>query len=539
MKKMRVIGCFLAVLLLLAGCNPAPGPNNMTTAVPLPSSTVENLPEIVMQQLPETLNNPDGLPVLKWVCLVDHIYGGGERRWNEAAVIELNEMLTQKGAAFRVQFTMLTSPDMEYSEWFTRPEALEILEDADLIYGLMTGRQMQEYLAPITAYIEGTESTALASLAIHPYSWTNGTVGGEIYGISTRPAQIYCGGWKVDPSVFTEYGLTEADFAKPYWEMQDVFSQIYAKNGNRSFLYAQAGTVSSMPLNGVGPESMALLAVERVLKYQVDLQSSFVALDYSSGTPKVINYLEMETYRNILAAYQEYAAADYITKKSDQALITYTYSKLDQVSTDGNGNRIIPNTEPLINTTSEKHVTGIAADAAHPQEAIELLKLIAADKEFQMQLFYGKEGRDYKVEEGSYAIIAQPDGSNYSLDFLFELSYFSDMSSHNKPAYDSPSTLSFQYWANYEGKTVLQTQQELAENCTIWCPVGFDYTGLEAETLAVQNLAKENFEKTATMSKAEYEQFVQGLKNAGLDRIVTELQRQLDTWLAENPDWNK
>lgn len=538
MNKVRVMVCLLAVLLLLTGCNPAPAPSNTTTAV-VPSSTVaQNLPEIVVQHLPAALDNPDGLPVLNWVCMVDPIYGGGDRSWNEAAVIELNEMLAQKGAAFRVQFTMLTSPDMEYSEWFTRPDVLEILEDADLIYGLMTGQQMQEYLAPITAHIDGSESTALASLAIHPYSWTNGTIGGEIYGISTRPAQIYCGGWKVDPTVFTEYGLTEADFTKPYWEMQDVFSQIYAKNGNKAFLYAPSGTVSSMPLNGIGAESVRLRAVQNPFEYQADLQGSLIALDYSNGTPKVVNYLEMDVYRNILTAYQQFADADYITEKPEKALVSYTSARLDQAYIDADGDWVIPNTMPRINTVSEKHVSGVAADTTHSQEAIELLKLIAADEELQMQLFYGREGRDYKVENGSYAIITQPDGSNYSLDFLFEISYFSGMSSHNTPAYDSPSTLGFQYWYNYEGKTVLQTQQELAEKCTVWCPIAFDYTGLEEEILAVRNLAKD-FEKTASMSDAEYEQFIQELKNAGLDRIVAELQQQLDAWLAENPNWNK
>jgi hypothetical protein len=29
------------------------------------------------------------------------------------------------------------------------------------------------------------------------------------------------------------------------------------------------------------------------------------------------------------------------------------------------------------------------------------------------------------------------------------------------------------------------------------------------------------------------------LKAAGSDKILAELQRQLDAWLAENPDWSK
>ena len=39
------------------------------------------------------------------------------------------------------------------------------------------------------------------------------------------------------------------------------------------------------------------------------------------------------------------------------------------------------------------------------------------------------------------------------------------------------------------------------------------------------------------MNEAGYAQMLQAFKAAGSDKIVAELQRQLDAWLAENPDW--
>ena len=47
----------------------------------------------VAQYLPAEVENPEGLPVLKWVCITDMYYGGKNRVWSEEAVHELNQML--------------------------------------------------------------------------------------------------------------------------------------------------------------------------------------------------------------------------------------------------------------------------------------------------------------------------------------------------------------------------------------------------------------------------------------------------------------
>ena len=39
------------------------------------------------------------------------------------------------------------------------------------------------------------------------------------------------------------------------------------------------------------------------------------------------------------------------------------------------------------------------------------------------------------------------------------------------------------------------------------------------------------------MSEDEYAKLLQKVKTDGGDKIVAELQRQLDDWLANNPDW--
>ena len=543
MKNARIFAFLLAVLLLLAGCSVTP--DITTTGVPSTSvapSVPATLPaEIVIQTLPAEVENPDGLPVLKWVCLVDDIYGGGKRSWNEAAVHELNEMLAQRGASFRLQFVMLTSPDMVYADWLLRSEALKEIADADLIYGLMTTNQMRQYLAPITDYIDGTKSTALANLAIHPHSWVNGTTGGEIYGIPTRPVLANCGGWKVDPSVLRDYGLTEADFTNAYWEMDEIFSKIYESNGKEPFLYLsnEASLIFSNSLNGGGVTTYINGNLKDELSLLVDYSGSCIAIDYSSGTPKVANYLELDSVRKLQAAAARHAEAGYTTGSYATALVSYTKCRLDHVYTDADGNLIIPSGELIIDTAAAKHVSGIAATSEHQQEAVELLRLLADDQEFQTQFFYGKESRDYTLTNGSYTLVEQDDKSNYSMDFVSELSYFSGFQSIDTPEYDSPSTLSHLYWMSDDGMSALETQQRLIDNSTIWCPIDFDYTGLESEILAVSKVAEIYLPGLARMDAATYDEMLKAFENAGINKIIDTLQKQLDEWLEANPDWNK
>ena len=41
------------------------------------------------------------------------------------------------------------------------------------------------------------------------------------------------------------------------------------------------------------------------------------------------------------------------------------------------------------------------------------------------------------------------------------------------------------------------------------------------------------------MTREKYDEMLNALRDAGSDKVLAELQRQLDAWLAANPDWNK
>ena len=61
---------------------------------------------------------------------------------------------------------------------------------------------------------------------------------------------------------------------------------------------------------------------------------------------------------------------------------------------------------------------------------------------------------------------------------------------------------------------------------------------MDAELTALSNIMREYFPGFSCLTADEYNQMLQELKDAGSEVIQAELQKQLDDWLAENPDWD-
>ena len=264
-------------------------------------------------------------------------------------------------------------------------------------------------------------------------------------------------------------------------------------------------------------------------------------MDYSLETPAVVNYTETTTTQKILEAAARYTAAGYSTEDTN-AKLRYTSIYGDSIYTNpqNNGEIRIPVTASYFTgTTPEGFVSGVAAVSEHQEAAVSLLSLIAQDEAFRMQLFYGKEGRDYTVTDGYYKLTKQENGSNYSLDFLSPLSYFCGLT--QKPgdlSLSSPGTNNSHFVA-LDGKTPLQTYQEILDNSVCSYPIQFDFTGHAQELAAIEELFQEKYQPLflkSGITEALRQQLVADLKAAGSDKILAELQRQLAQWQADHPD---
>lgn len=550
MKKRKMFVLTAILVLLLCACTPAPvdptPPPRTDPTVPsetVPDATGETMPEPVFscQYLPATVDNPDNLPVLQWVCLTDRAYGGGQRVWNEAAAVELNQMLADRSMPYRVQFVLFTVDQwLMNAQWFTRPETQAALQSADLIYGNMTQANAMQYLSPITQYVNGGAEPSLKNGVVHEGNWYSTTVDGEIYGIAASASYPYSKGWVIAPAVLTASALTHDSFQKDFWEMDDVFADIYKNNGNKAFLLIEKDSLRAIgDISGAAPAAFYPAAIEPVLSSRFDAVGSCFSVDFSTDTPTVINHMDTETARRTLQAIIRYQKAGYVTDESNKATVRFGSVIGAQPYTTGPGQLVIP-FGPVNYSVgfSEKYMSGIAAVSKHKQEAVSLLKLIAEDEAFRMQLLFGKEGRDYSINsKGYYELIQQADGSNYSLSMLSPYAGFSGLISDPNSMDDmlSPGTGYMQQIMISE-KTAREILDDSWKQAAIgWYNIPFDFTDLSAELTAIESVAMQYFRSFSNMDEERYSKMIADFKAAGSEKVLTALQTQLDTWLQDHP----
>ena len=573
-QKMRVIALLLTVLVLLGGCSleTAQDPHKF----PMPIGDVD----VTIQYLPEKVDNPENLPVLKWLCLTDFGQGGGQGRvWNETAVHQLNEMLAQRNMPYRIQFIMLTNNSMPgYYNWFEQKEVKKLIKEADLLYGSLTADEMVQHLMRITDYAKGQSQPSLEKAVPYEECWNSTTVGGEIYGIrGVKPLEATSVGWLVAKKVIDEYGFTVEDFqGKYYWEMDDLFARLYEKNGNAAFLREGFGggnfddvAIDEDSAKEFIPTAIGKLAISgRFLPI-----GAFYAVDFGLETPRVVNLLEIEYCRNYQESVIRYADAGYLKNSVTNELVGYGYAGTDTLCEDEE-NYHIPVEPMYISSAVGGPTSGVCAATKHPEEALSLLALIGNDEEFRMQLAYGKEGQDYTIsEDGYYKIIKREDRSRYSLDFLSCLNYFSGLTADTmgEDHLFAPTTRHNRDRIP-EGKTLLQTYEERAKNSIQFYPysleplgadsksdeLSFHYKSMKKELEKIEEICsyylsfyanpkeipddprtEDEDESRPRMSKEKYDEMLQALRDAGSDKIQEELQRQLDAWLEKNPEWKR
>ena len=571
-KLFRILPLLLA-LLLLTGCVAAPSSttSGIKPSIPIignsseatkptakkPGISANPKSDFICQYLPETVENADNLPVLQWICLETSRTHMGFYKYTKDAAVAINQALAEKGMPFRLQFVLYAPKDplgAIGTALFAEETIQKALAESDLIYGTFTQELATQYLTNLTAHTAETANPSLAGAIPHEVYWKRGDVDGKVYGIPTTLIHPLGYGYSVDAKVLEDWNLTAEDFDKPYWEMDELFARIYQLNGNQPFLYDAVGnygiytdpTTGELTANGstsvvsTGGKHMPG-SFSAPIENHFQLINSCFALDLSNGIPTAVNYLETNFVQKSQSAMFRYRQKGYLTTANEATLVRHAYVYNNQLSYDKSvGCYLIP-AEPVRLSVSGNSVSmiGIHNESPYEDEALMLLSLLANDKEFRDLMLFGIEGRDYaRTESGSYEPIAQGNGRCYDMAFL--LSYGELYGSAGEtlvPAVDLAERT--------------EIYQDALENSQTDLNITFDLSPVRAELNAVDAILKRNKQENietdppvqfaifGNLTDEEYNQMLAEIKAAGGDKIVAELQRQLDTWLAENPDWNK
>ena len=400
---------------------------------------------------------------------------------------------------------------------------------------------MEQWLLPITDHVYGDTQPSLAGILPDPLCWRKFEVGGELYGYPSYVPHVQSQGWYVDTAFMEKYDLTTEDFNRSFWEMDELFAKIYEKNGNQPFLVDDYfGRFSGL----IGGNDVQCLIPMGDAFDDSTYQGKClcIGIDLQAEKPTVVNMLETELYDKVWAAAVRYLEAGYVDQYATDVRyggnIGSSKPYLDQTGE----NCYIPHGPKILRVSDYTPLTGISAKSTHTEQALSLLEQIMTDDALRLQLCYGKEGRDYTLEEGNvYTLIKQEDGSYYYMDYLSPQAYFFEYTSEN--GYDVSSTV-YSGIIKQEGMTRLESYRaDLAQASVSNCPIIFDYSELDAELTAIGVVLGEYYPlyQEAHYSKyyeEYYPEMLEKLEEAGMSKVIAEMQRQLDAWIAEHPDWN-
>ncbi|WP_040949420.1 ABC transporter substrate-binding protein [Gorillibacterium massiliense] len=255
---------------------------------------------------------------------------------------------------------------------------------------------------------------------------------------------------------------------------------------------------------------------------------------------KVVNWFETEEYSDLLKRMRKWYLAGYISKDA----LTVKESSADLIKAGKAAGNLSPmkpgfaaqetrnsGTEMVVSemlpavaktSTVTNIMWGIAQNSQNPKKTMEFLNLMYSDKDIVNLLDWGIEGKHYtKISDN---VIDYPEGVNASnvgytgLGWLFGNQFLSYVFKGDDP----------DLWTK---------MKEFNENAIKSKALGFtfDSTSVKTDFAAVSTVIEQYrmaLENGVLDPDKTLPEFIAKLKDAGIEKIIAEKQKQLDAWAA-------
>ena len=353
-------------------------------------------------------------------------------------------------------------------------------------------------------------------------------IDGNIYSV---PANLYCGGnsgFLYNQDMASEYDIQVSDTMS----IQDIESIANTLKSHGKYLLSQGDGSSNPILLGTFFPS--------VVPVGSSMYANGVSLSGDSGTD-IVNVFETEEYLEYCQMLRRWKENDWIPDDSltsgllvnqlfqnqkifmtwltanpvEEALQAKNYTfPVDMFAT--------ATQTPLRTSQVQEDGWGISSTSQNPEKAMEFLNLMYSNAEISNLLMNGIEGKEY--EKISDHIITYPD--NVSADNIGYSRYFSVFGDFMDIYQWQPVTESF-----YEDLKDFQA------NTTVSPLLGytFDVSSVASEYTAVIRVLSEYLPPLECGMIADVKGAVENmnvlLRDAGINRIIEENQRQLNEWL--------
>ncbi len=372
---------------------------------------------------------------------------------------------------------------------------------------------------PLDDALKGEGRATYAS--VDPLLWEGVTIDGKVYGVPTNKELAVMEQWMFPKALVDKHGIDISQY-KTLQSLAPLFAMIQREEP--SYLVMELDRDSHNFFGAHGYEYLT----EKTLPLMVKSLSTEL---------EVVNIYETAECRQVLDTLRQYYLTGYINKDaatyqpsgltSDKKVFFHQagggpYS--DTIWSLQRGYPVVatPVSGYVVTTESTRGaVMTISASTQHPKECMAFLNLINTDAEVRNLLNFGIEGVHYELDAKGQ-VLQDPArryvGVQYTQGNWFLLHTLGG---------DNPEPLD--KWEQYRAFNAAAQKSEA---------LGFtpDLTGFQQQVEDIAAVCKRYYPCLMTGSvdvEVELPKFVAALKDAGIDRVREELQRQLNDWKAE------
>lgn len=265
-----------------------------------------------------------------------------------------------------------------------------------------------------------------------------------------------------------------------------------------------------------------------------------VSGDIEIETGQVINFYETAEYREFLSWMRLWYSSGYIypdaaytglssieLMKNGDILSTSHVSQPGMFSAEEVGEELVClmlSEVTQTNASSRGVFWVIPATCQDPVSAMKFLNLMYSDQRIVNLFVWGEEGRDYHFLDRNEGIISYPEGvAMETAEYYNPYGLYGDM----RLAYSLNSNELKKQLEDYRAKTIRIGQE--------YTGFFFDETPVSSQAWQVRQVLKRYLpvlEAGCIELDKNYAAFLDALREAGIDAIITEKQRQLDEWMA-------
>lgn len=523
--KLKVLAVLLSMAMLtlsLAGCS------DEREEVASNGSNAQSVSEQKEKQEPD--NNSEEIVELIWHYPTAGEFGPGFKAVENA----LNEML-EKDIGVHVTFEPcnLSESHHDAALAISSGEQIDIVSSA---YNVIGDAVEDGIIIPLDDLLQ-TDGIGIVN-TVNPGAIAATGYGGKVYGVPSG-GPVYNGfGYIIRKDMCDKYDITiDPDKLYTMDELEDIFAIVKAGEGE-GFYCMVSQFNSDVPFKGAYIELDAVGG---------STAAGVLMLNRSFEDLTVYNLYETEEYKDYVYTMYDWANKGYIAP--DAAIATETVEELlktgnylghcfwtrpDTIANiegaTGYEYEVIKMIDNYIPYNCETYCSwNISTSCEYPEKAMQALNYLYENKEAAWLVQFGIEGESYEVVEQTEAgtkiryladISSLPYYQNYGL-WGFDL--------------DWPTVEPGEMGISEEIKTV---QEALPENR--YSPAigySFNASNVSAEKAAVTTVIDQympSINAGALNPDDAYPEFLDALKDAGIDKVIAENQKQLEEWALNN-----